>query len=98
MSMTRSATAIAAAPTRTRRRASAGTKLLRKLTPYLYVSPATALLVLLMLFPMIMVVRYSLMDGAIMKKDAAFAGLSNYITIFENRFSGSRWDRPSISP
>ncbi|WP_149740610.1 sugar ABC transporter permease [Rhizobium sp. RU20A] len=82
--MTRSAPAIAAAPIRTRRKASAGTKLLRKLTPYLYVSPATALLVLLMLFPMIMVVRYSLMDGAIMKRDAAFAGLSNYITIFEN--------------
>ncbi|SIR45101.1 carbohydrate ABC transporter membrane protein 1, CUT1 family [Rhizobium sp. RU20A] len=84
MLMTRSAPAIAAAPIRTRRKASAGTKLLRKLTPYLYVSPATALLVLLMLFPMIMVVRYSLMDGAIMKRDAAFAGLSNYITIFEN--------------
>ncbi len=84
MLMTRSAPAIAAASPRMRRKATAGTKLLRKLTPYLYVSPATALLVLLMLFPMVMVVRYSLMDGAIMKKDAAFAGLANYITIFEN--------------
>ena len=33
---------------------------------------------LLMLFPMVMVLRYSLMDGAIMKKNAAFAGLQNY--------------------
>lgn len=53
--------------------------------PYFYVSPATLLLVLLMLFPMVMVFKYSLMDGAIMKKDAAFAGVQNYLTIFENR-------------
>lgn len=52
--------------------------------PYFYVSPATLLLVLLMLFPMVMVFKYSLMDGAIMKKDAAFAGFQNYLTIFEN--------------
>lgn len=52
--------------------------------PYFYVSPATLLLVLLMLFPMVMVFKYSLMDGAIMKKDAAFAGVQNYMTIFEN--------------
>ncbi|WP_209890665.1 carbohydrate ABC transporter permease [Rhizobium leguminosarum] len=57
---------------------------LRKLVPYFYVSPATLLLVLLMLFPMVMVFKYSLMDGAIMKKDAAFAGVQNYLTIFEN--------------
>ncbi len=37
-----------------------------------------------MLFPMVMVFKYSLMDGAIMKKDAAFAGVQNYLTIFEN--------------
>ncbi|MFW8643488.1 carbohydrate ABC transporter permease [Rhizobium beringeri] len=52
--------------------------------PYFYVSPATLLLVLLMLFPMVMVFKYSLMDGAIMKKGAAFAGVQNYVTIFEN--------------
>ncbi|MBA8830555.1 multiple sugar transport system permease protein [Rhizobium leguminosarum] len=52
--------------------------------PYFYVSPATLLLILLMLFPMVMVFKYSLMDGAIMKKDAAFAGFQNYLTIFEN--------------
>jgi multiple sugar transport system permease protein len=59
-------------------------KVLRRLVPYLYVSPATLLLVLLMLFPMIMVFRYSLIDGAIMKKNAAFAGLQNYLSIFED--------------
>lgn len=55
---------------------------LRRLVPYLYVSPATLLLTLLMLFPMLMVLRYSLMDGAIMKKGAAFVGLQNYMTLF----------------
>jgi multiple sugar transport system permease protein len=56
----------------------------RKLVPYLYVAPATLLLCLLMLFPMIMVLRYSLLDGAIMKKNAPFAGLRNYATIFSD--------------
>jgi multiple sugar transport system permease protein len=55
---------------------------LRRLTPYLYVSPATLLLTLLMLFPMLMVLRYSMLDGAIMKKGAAFVGLQNYLTLF----------------
>ena len=55
-----------------------------RLVPLFYVTPATLLFCLLMLFPMIMVIRYSLMDGAITKKDAAFAGLQNYGAIFED--------------
>ena len=53
-----------------------------RLTPLLYVTPATLLFCLLMLFPMIMVIRYSLMDGAIAKKNAGFAGLQNYRAVF----------------
>jgi multiple sugar transport system permease protein len=56
----------------------------KRLVPYFYVAPAARLFSLLMLFPMIMVIRYSLMDGAIMKKDAAFVGLQNYMTIFDD--------------
>ena len=41
-----------------------------RLVPLLYVTPATLLFCLLMLFPMVMVIRYSLMDGAIVKKNA----------------------------
>jgi len=37
-----------------------------------------------MLFPMIAVLRYSLLDGAIMKPNAAFVGLENYQTIFSD--------------
>lgn len=54
------------------------------LLPFLYVAPATALLSLLMLFPMVTVLRYSLLDGAITKKDAAFVGLQNYKIIFSD--------------
>jgi multiple sugar transport system permease protein len=53
-----------------------------RLTPLLYVTPATLLFCLLMLFPMVMVIRYSLMDGAIVKKNAGFAGLQNYREVF----------------
>ncbi|MBB3464398.1 carbohydrate ABC transporter permease [Rhizobium sp. BK377] len=56
----------------------------KRLLPYLYVAPATFLFCLLMLFPMLTVLRYSLMDGAITKKDASFVGLQNYVTIFKD--------------
>ncbi|MGO8040316.1 carbohydrate ABC transporter permease [Rhizobium leguminosarum] len=82
--MNHSATALVAAHAKARRKGWLRYSTLRKLVPYFYVSPATLLLVLLMLFPMVMVFKYSLMDGAIMKKTAAFAGVQNYVTIFEN--------------
>ncbi|MGO6713939.1 carbohydrate ABC transporter permease [Rhizobium ruizarguesonis] len=82
--MNHSATALVAAHTKARRKGWLRYSTLRKLVPYFYVSPATLLLVLLMLFPMVMVFKYSLMDGAIMKKGAPFAGVQNYVTIFEN--------------
>ncbi|OJF89873.1 sugar ABC transporter permease [Pararhizobium antarcticum] len=56
----------------------------KRLVPFLYVAPAAFLFSLLMLFPMITVFRYSLMDGAIMKKNAVFVGLQNYVTIFSD--------------
>ena len=59
-------------------------KMGRRLVPYFYVAPATLLFFLLMLFPMITVLRYSLMDGAIMKPNASFVGLQNYLTNFQN--------------
>jgi multiple sugar transport system permease protein len=55
-----------------------------RLLPYFYVAPATALFCLLMLYPMIAVLRYSLLDGAITKPKAAFIGLENYRTIFSD--------------
>jgi multiple sugar transport system permease protein len=54
----------------------------RRLVPLFYVTPATLLFCLLMLFPMIMVIRYSLMDGAITSREPGFAGLQNYAAVF----------------
>lgn len=68
--------------TKMRKRGMLSYKTRKRLIPLFYVAPATLLFCLLMLFPMITVLRYSLMDGAIMKKDAAFVGLQNYGTIF----------------
>jgi len=52
-----------------------------RLLPFAYVAPAIALFALLMLYPMLAVLRYSLLDRAITKRDAAFVGLDNYQTI-----------------
>jgi multiple sugar transport system permease protein len=75
---------VAAQPRTLKKRGRFSYRSLRKLVPYLYLSPATLLLTLLMLLPMITVLRYSLMDGAIMRKDASFAGFVNYQTVFSN--------------
>ena len=56
----------------------------KRLVPFFYVAPATLLFCLLMLYPMLTVLRYSLMDGAIMKPNASFVGLQNYLTNFKN--------------
>lgn len=54
----------------------------RRCVPWFYVAPATLLFAALMLFPMVTVLRYSLMDGAIVKKNPSFVGIDNYLTIF----------------
>jgi multiple sugar transport system permease protein len=69
-------------PARRRRRGLVSYRTSRRLVPLFYVTPATLLFCLLMLFPMVMVVRYSLMSGAIVKKNAGFAGLANYREVF----------------
>lgn len=75
---------VAAQPRTLKKRGRLSYRSLRKLVPYLYISPATLLLMLLMLLPMITVLRYSLMDSAIMRKDPSFAGFVNYQTVFAN--------------
>ncbi|MFO1141515.1 MAG: sugar ABC transporter permease [Amaricoccus sp.] len=67
---------------RRRRRGLVSYRTGQRLVPLLYVAPATALFCLLMLYPMVTVIRYSLMDGAITKKNAAFAGFKNYAAVF----------------
>ena len=68
----------------TRRKGVLSYQTKKALVPLLYVAPATFLFSLLMLYPMATVLRYSLQDGAITRKDAAFIGLQNYRTIFDD--------------
>jgi multiple sugar transport system permease protein len=67
-----------------RKRSVVSYKTRRRLVPYFYMAPATFLFILLMLYPMITVFRYSLMDGAITKRNPSFVGFENYVTNFEN--------------
>jgi multiple sugar transport system permease protein len=69
---------------RTRTRGFLSYQMKMRLLPLAYVAPATALFALLMLYPMVAVLRYSLLDRAIMRKDAAFVGLDNYLTTFSD--------------
>jgi multiple sugar transport system permease protein len=51
---------------------------------YAYVLPTVILLVVLMLVPIGMVIRYSLMDNVITKQNPVFAGLANYGQVLAN--------------
>nr|WP_216853204.1 sugar ABC transporter permease [Phytoactinopolyspora halotolerans] len=53
----------------------------RHLTPYLYLAPTLALMVLLMVVPIIMVVGYSVMDNVITNQNPQPVGLENYVEV-----------------
>jgi len=59
-------------------------RLARKATPYGFVAPTAILLVALMVVPIVLVVGYSVVTGAITTTDASFTGLSNYVSLFTN--------------
>jgi multiple sugar transport system permease protein len=56
----------------------------KKGVPYGYQLPTMLLLVLLMLLPIIMVLRYSLYDNVIMNQRPVFVGLGNYISVLKD--------------
>ena len=57
----------------------------RKREPYLYLLPTIVLMLLLLIIPICMVVRYSFFDNVIVKKDPVFAGLKNYAMILSDK-------------
>jgi multiple sugar transport system permease protein len=56
----------------------------RALVPYLYLLPALALLTVLMLYPMVLVFRYAVLDNVIMNKFPTFVGLENFRQILSD--------------
>lgn len=56
----------------------------RTVIPYVYIFPTIILLTILMLIPMAIVLRYSVLDNVIMNKNPVFVGLENYKTLLTN--------------
>jgi multiple sugar transport system permease protein len=56
----------------------------QRLEPYGFLSPTMLLLFVLMLVPIFMVIRYSLMDNVIVDKSPEFAGLDKYVDVLTN--------------
>ncbi|MDP9028122.1 MAG: sugar ABC transporter permease, partial [Actinomycetota bacterium] len=56
----------------------------RRATPYGFVAPTAILLIALMVVPIVLVIGYSVVTGAITTTDASFAGVSNYVSLFTN--------------
>lgn len=59
-------------------------KHLGKLAPYGFVTPVSALILVLMVIPIAIVIGYSTLDNVIMKPDPEFVGLRNYVTILSD--------------
>ena len=56
----------------------------RSLAPYLYVAPSFVIFAVIMVFPMIVAIRYSFLDRAILNPSPSFVGLENFGTIFRD--------------
>lgn len=55
-----------------------GSKFRKKATPYLFLSPTLILMVVLLVIPICLVVKYSFQDNAIVVKAPEFVGFENY--------------------
>lgn len=53
----------------------------RRAEPYAYVAPTSALLIVLMLVPIVMVIGYSFLDNVILNKNPEVVGFDNYVAV-----------------
>jgi multiple sugar transport system permease protein len=53
----------------------------RRAEPYAYVAPTSALLIVLMLVPIVMVIGYSFLDNVILNKNPEVVGFGNYVEV-----------------
>ena len=53
----------------------------RRLEPYAFLSPTLVILLILMLYPIGAVIRYSVMNNVILEKAPVFVGVANYVGI-----------------
>jgi len=59
-------------------------KLRRKITPYLYLSPTIILMLVLMVVPIYLIIKYSFQNNAIVVADPEFVWLDNYKKILSD--------------
>jgi multiple sugar transport system permease protein len=55
--------------------------MVRTLEPYAYLAPVIVLMLVLMILPIAVVIRYSVLDNVIMSPTSVVVGLKNYVTI-----------------
>ena len=60
-------------------------KLKKTLTPYGYLAPTLILMMILLVVPIIMVIRYSMFNNVIAEKNPVFIGLDNYATVLKSK-------------
>lgn len=61
-----------------------------KTIPYRYLMPTLVLMVIFLVIPICMVIRYSFVDNAVVSQNPTFAGLENYKTLFaDSEFWGA---------
>lgn len=61
--------------------------IIKKCEPYLYLMPTIILMIILLVIPIFMVIRYSFFDNVIINKNPKFIGIENYIKILtDNTF------------
>jgi multiple sugar transport system permease protein len=60
------------------------TRLVQKLAPYGFVTPVSALILVLMVIPIIIVIGYSTLDNVVVVPESNFVGLENYVKILSD--------------
>ena len=61
-----------------------GVAVRQRLMPYWFVTPVSALILVLMVIPIAIVIGYSTLDNVIMQPESRFVGLQNYVTILSD--------------
>ena len=62
-----------------------GSKLRKKAAPYLFLSPTLILMIVLLVIPICLVLKYSFQDNAIVVKAPEFVGFENYEKILRDK-------------
>ncbi len=60
-------------------------KIRKKITPYMYLMPTIVLMVILLVVPICMVIKFSMLDEAITSKAPSFVGIKNYVKVLTDK-------------